>query len=585
VRLVGKSSFTISCVIQFFLCLSPFAEASSPHVIIVGGGVAGMSAAQELSERGFEVSVYERKAIPGGKARSIGKPDTGVDGRKDSPGEHGFRFFPGFYKHVTDTMSRIPFGNNVNGVFDNLVAVPLEHLARAGQAKVLLPTGRPKTLKELKEYLVAFTHSRDMYIPPHEVSFFMSRLLIYLTSSDERRAAEYDKISWFDFIDANRKSENYRKYLGIGLTRCLVASRAETASVKTIGAILIQLMLNQAGMGKQATDRVLNGPTNEVWIDPWLTYLRSLGVDYHLNAQVESIEYDAAGNQIQAVTVREDGKSSTVHGDYYVLAVPVEKAVPLITQPMMAQDPQLGRLQNLKTAWMVGIQFFLNKDVRIARAHSIYYDSAWALTSISQPQFWQGVDLSHYGDGSIRGILSVDISNWEADGNALHHKPAQKCTAQEVKEEVLAEIKMHLDPSEAKELEESVIDWALDPGVKLPGTSGAENDEPLLINTTNSWQNRPEAVTKIPNLFLAADYVRTYTDLATMEGANEAARRAVNGIIEASRANVPLCKLWPLVEPKMFSLLKKYDRWRFEHGLPYFAKKREVPLSQSEASF
>ena len=24
------------------------------------------------------------------------------------PGEHGFRFFPNFYKHVTDTMSRIP---------------------------------------------------------------------------------------------------------------------------------------------------------------------------------------------------------------------------------------------------------------------------------------------------------------------------------------------------------------------------------------------------------------------------------------------------------------------------------------------
>ena len=36
------------------------------------------------------------------------------------------------------------------------------------------------------------------------------------------------------------------------------------------------------------------------------------------------------------------------------------------------------------------------------------------------------------------------------------------------------------------------------------------------------------------NLFLAADYVRTYTDLATMEAANEAARRAVNGILKAS---------------------------------------------------
>ena len=37
-----------------------------------------------------------------------------------------------------------------------------------------------------------------------------------------------------------------------------------------------------------------------------------------------------------------------------------------------------------------------------------------------------------------------------------------------------------------------------------------------------------------PNLFLAADFVRTHTDLATMEGANEAARRAVNGILAAT---------------------------------------------------
>jgi glycine/D-amino acid oxidase-like deaminating enzyme len=32
-------------------------------VIVLGGGVAGMSAAHELIERGFEVEVYERNQI------------------------------------------------------------------------------------------------------------------------------------------------------------------------------------------------------------------------------------------------------------------------------------------------------------------------------------------------------------------------------------------------------------------------------------------------------------------------------------------------------------------------------------------
>jgi 15-cis-phytoene desaturase len=63
-------------------------------VIVIGGGVGGMSAAHELAARGFEVVVYEQRAIAGGKARSVDAiPGTG--GRRALPGEHGFRFFPG----------------------------------------------------------------------------------------------------------------------------------------------------------------------------------------------------------------------------------------------------------------------------------------------------------------------------------------------------------------------------------------------------------------------------------------------------------------------------------------------------------
>ena len=39
-------------------------------VAVLGGGVAGLSAAHELAERGFTVTVHEKRAVPGGKARS-----------------------------------------------------------------------------------------------------------------------------------------------------------------------------------------------------------------------------------------------------------------------------------------------------------------------------------------------------------------------------------------------------------------------------------------------------------------------------------------------------------------------------------
>ena len=77
-------------------------------------------------------------------------------------------------------------------------------------------------------------------------------------------------------------------------------------------------------------------------------------------------------------------------------------------------------------------------------------------------------------------------------------------------------------------------------------------------------------MTAIPNLFLASDYVRTYTDLATMEAANEAARRAVNGILDASGSTARRCSVWPLQEPGVFAAARALDRirWKLFHRRP-----------------
>jgi hypothetical protein len=93
--------------------------------------------------------------------------------------------------------------------------------------------------------------------------------------------------------------------------------------------------------------------------------------------------------------------------------------------------------------------------------------------------------------------------------------------------------------------------------------------EPLLVNTAGSWQDRPTATTAIPNLFLAADFVQTGTDLATMEAANEAARRAVNGILDATASDALRCEVWPMYEPSVLSPLRELDklRWRAERSV------------------
>jgi uncharacterized protein with NAD-binding domain and iron-sulfur cluster len=137
-------------------------ESTTPHLSLF----LRLSAALELIERGYQVSgefeqflfsdwtyrhvlmslqVYEKLRQWGGKARSIPVPNSGVNGRPDLPGEHvrsyvpstksnsslkGFRFFPGFYVHLPNTLQRVPYRGS-RSAYSNLRNTTKEMLARS----------------------------------------------------------------------------------------------------------------------------------------------------------------------------------------------------------------------------------------------------------------------------------------------------------------------------------------------------------------------------------------------------------------------------------------------------------------------
>ena len=382
----------------------------SAKIAILGGGIAGMTAAHELAERGFHVVVYERHSVPGGKARSIGKPGTGNEGRRDLPGEHGFRFFPGFYRHVIDTMKRIPY--NGKTVFDNLVDTTEAQIARAGKTELFVPAHFPAKPADLLQTF-QFFFTPDLGLSPEELRHYGERLLVLLTSCTARRFEEYERTSWWKFVGAAGRSDAFQKYCADGLTRTCVACRARVMSARTGGYILLQLLFPLARPGAQV-DRVLNGPTNDVWIDPWLNHLERLGVEYHRQAEVKAIHCD--GKQVTGVTVEEGGRKHLIQANYYIAALPVEVLSSFVGDELRRADPRLGQLGHLRTAWMCGLQFFLAQDVPLVHGHTLYIDSPWALTSISQHQFWPDFPLEKFGDGGVKGVLSVDISDWETEG-------------------------------------------------------------------------------------------------------------------------------------------------------------------------
>src|SRR3954447_17331725 len=540
-------------------------------VAVLGGGMAGLAAAHELAERGFDVTVYERNAL-GGKARSIPVAHSATGGRRDLPGEHGFRFFPGFYHHVPDTMRRIPFAGNANGVWDNLVAANGAKWLRAGDRPDGGPFGigpdgqQALTVDGLRRVLLDELGGRD--VPPQELSYFVERLVVFVTSSDDRRFGQWEHVSWWDFIKAEGKSPQYQKEIAAGLTRNLVAAKEHVASTRTIGHVGEAFVWNLMGRGNDgAPDRVLNLPTNEAWIEPWLVHLRSLGVRFAVGRAVESLQ--TAGGRITSARMRDHrGKRHTIDADWFVLAMPVERARRILGPKLRALDPGFVQLDNLFVDWMAGIQFYLRRPADITRGHLTFLDSPWALTALTQAQFWARRDFARdYGDGTAVDCLSVDISDWDTKG-LLFGKPARQCTREEVAKEVWAQIKQHHTAAE-KLPDDIVHSWHLDPGIAwVKGRRENRNDTPLLVNTVGTWEKRPQAHTKIPNLFLAGDYVQTDVDLATMEGANEAGRAAVAALLHEAGSSAEPPKMYKLYEAPELAQVKAVDAQRYKDGQP-----------------
>lgn len=273
------------------------------------------------------------------------------------------------------------------------------------------------------------------------------------------------------------------------------------------------------------------------------------------------------GGRVDSATVGGSVGSATVTADHYVCAMPVEKMVPLLNNRILDADPAPAGMRELRTDWMVGIQYYLRRPTDIPEGHIAALGSPWALTALRQAPMWVGDFPATYGDGSVRECLSVDVSDWDTPG-ILFGRPAKQCTAQEVAAEVWAQLEEWLNTSTGWLRKADLHSWHLDPGLTWSG-GAAHNETPLLVNTVGSYDHRPNARCAIPNLFFGGDHVRTNIDLATMEGANESGRAAANAILDAADDPAPRVPVFLLVALPMFEPAKKIDADRFRTGLPH----------------
>lgn len=371
---------------------TPASRDRRPTVAVLGGGIAGLTAAHELAERGFLVTVYESRlderngvgseqggSYPpvklGGLAASqystVGTHDGSqaelrpFPGRRGQPpscaprravaGEHGFRFFPAFYLHIWDLFQRIPVYQQTQTtsgttcwtptprtVYDNVRRVITKGVTVDGQPTLVFPSELPRSpaevlgiLKELS--ILGFT--------PSDIATYVGRLVSYLTTSPLRRAKELENLSAYDYLVGHDRTTGLNRYsytpkcdaMLRQMPRILVALDSQWGDARTNMSTYLQLYLNMDRRDNKA-DGVLNGPTSESWLDHWYRYLSALGVEF-VHGAATSLEA-LASDPTQPPHLRPRTRitfadRTQVTPDYTVVAVDAP-AAEYITAPLRA---------------------------------------------------------------------------------------------------------------------------------------------------------------------------------------------------------------------------------------------------------
>ncbi|MGW3352198.1 hypothetical protein ACWDA3_53645 [Nonomuraea rubra] len=135
-----------------------------------------------------------------------------------------------------------------------------------------------------------------------QIQFFVSKLVTFVTSGPRRRLGQWENMGFADFVKAELMSQEYRDLLVHMFTASLVAAQPDRANTRTMGLMFEALVYSGLGLGPYGPpDQVLNGPSSDVWITPWIDHLTGLGVQFRVGWTATGFDYP--GGRIIGVRV------------------------------------------------------------------------------------------------------------------------------------------------------------------------------------------------------------------------------------------------------------------------------------------
>jgi hypothetical protein len=609
------------------------ASAQKPGAVVFGASVAGLTAAHELANRGFDVSVVAPPGeIPGGSSNQGWTARTRIasfarGGRRfpaasPVPADACADPIPAGARHLLDTLASIPAAARGKRIADELIPQPWSPLRRPGVPLPIHPRKLPRDAGEIVDGAKAFVGAGYTAQDGHT---FVARTLRYLTSSARRRAAECETVSMLDYLrGANAAAvpascEYSAAFLADlqALPDPVSGARPSVTDARTgLGAYAQSLA---ADPGPNAgRHRRFPGATRRIWFEPWLAHLRDqLGVKF-LAGRLARLAAAAAPSRAPAVTARVAGCSKATQqriarAAYLIVATGADAA-----EAICATLPSLGVPGDLegfgarpdngggkaradadaRARWEAagGVQLFLPDRMTLDGPLAVV-GSPWRL--VIRPQLaFHPRPPGRVGD-RFACVLAVDVGAWD-EPSPRTGTAAIDCDGRQLAHEIWAQI----DDAQALQTRgrpRPPSFFALDSRVQVGRAGRIRSLARRLLCLPGDWANRPGpspgagaagrrgreslwtdrasgGVVHWNRLVFAGDYLKTHTRSPGPEAECESGRRAANAAIAHARArhatatDVP--KFAAIFDPETLELaslndLRKLDDWCAREKVPH----------------
>jgi isorenieratene synthase len=480
------------------------------RVVVIGGGIAGTSAACVLAERGVQVTLLEKEPWLGGRLAAW---------RECFPDGETFqmeRATPVFFRHYYNVRSLLRRIDPELGRLKPLPDYPVIGLEGSIASFANLPTTTPLNLLALLRgsSLLKLADLR------HIQGDAFRAVLNFDPAGSYRDLDGCTAKEWLDRLSLPRRA---REVLFRVFARSVFHPEDGISAAELIARIHFDFLGNPEGMGIE----VLEEPSSDALWKPMERYLGRLGGELCFGVRATRVERDELGT----VRVFTEG-SRTFECDGLVIATCVSGL-----RTLVAESPDLREDEEFAASIA---ELGVSAPSAVLR---LYFDRA---ADEDRPPFVQTAGLGVLDSIMLHERIEGESRRWSLryGGSVVQLQTAALDSGRaprEVRDELVAALRsIYPEFSEARVLHEVWLDHRGQPGFG-PG----------------SHARRPRVVTPYGNVVLAGDYVKLPFPTALMERAAASGFLAANQLLD--RWDVRGETVWSIGPRGFMARFRKFD--------------------------